>query len=73
MRENARYCRNPFPLKIWQRFKNFDQKMKLHKVVEFDGSSGVYKVVTDRRIDGKRSNTQTVKYFDKIYSCGKWQ
>nr|XP_027119521.1 uncharacterized protein LOC113736650 [Coffea arabica] len=40
-REDARHCRNPFPPKIWRKFKNSDQKAGSHGVVEFDGSSGV--------------------------------
>nr|XP_027069017.1 uncharacterized protein LOC113694296 [Coffea arabica] len=72
-REEARHCRNPFPPKIWRKFKNSDQKAGCHRVVEFDGSSGVYKVVTGRRVDGKGGNTQTVKYFENTCSCGKWQ
>ncbi|CDP19359.1 unnamed protein product [Coffea canephora] len=72
-REDARHYRNLFPPKIWRKFKNSDQKAGSHRVVEFDGSSEVYKVVTNRRVDGKGGNTQTVKYFEKTCSCGKWQ
>ncbi|CDP08613.1 unnamed protein product [Coffea canephora] len=41
--------------------------------IEFDGLSGVYKVITGRRVDGKGGNMQTIRFFDKTCSCGKWQ
>ena len=53
---------------IWQRFNNSDQKAGFHRIVEFDGSSKLYKIVTDRCMDDKGGNTQTITYFD-----GKWQ
>ncbi|XP_027103276.1 uncharacterized protein [Coffea arabica] len=52
-REDSSHCRNPFPPKIWQRFKNAEQKAGAHRVIEFDSPSGVYKVITGRRVDGK--------------------
>ncbi|XP_027071759.1 uncharacterized protein [Coffea arabica] len=72
-REDASHYRNPFPPKIWRRFKNAERKAGAHRVIEFDGPSGVYKVITGRRVDGKGGNTQTIRFFDKTCSCGKWQ
>ncbi|XP_027086629.1 uncharacterized protein [Coffea arabica] len=71
--EDASHCRNLFPPKIWRRFKNTEQKVGAHRVIEFDGPSGVYKVITGRLVDGKGDNTQTVRFFDKACSCEKWQ
>lgn len=72
-RADASHCRHPFPSRIWWRFKAADQKAGVYRVVEFHGPTGVYKVVTGRRLDGKEGNTQTVKYLESECSCGKWQ
>ena len=34
---------------------------------------GVYKVVTQRHVDGKGGHTHTVHYYKHVCSCGKWQ